>query len=163
MIAPLSSTSLLVAVAICPVLLMTALYDLRQMRIPNWLSWAGLAIFIVTLPVLGLQAWLMSAAVGAICFAVCFALFAVGWLGGGDAKILPVTMLFVPVSHLAVYMFAFSAAMILGMVGIWLARQRFAHENAAWVSMKPGAAFPMGISIAASLPLAVCVSLYGGL
>ena len=158
MIQPVSDVSLWVALAVLPVLLTTAIFDLRQMRIPNWLSWAGLAIFIATLPLLGFHDWAMRAAVGAAAFAVCFGLWAAGWLGGGDTKILPVTMLFVPVSLLPVYMYAFSAAMILGMIGIWLARQRFSHENAQWVSMQPGAAFPMGISIAASLPLAIVIS-----
>lgn len=159
MIAPLAATDLYVALTILPVLLLTAMFDLRQMRIPNWLSWTGLAIFAATLPVQGFEAWALSALVGAAAFAVCFALFAVGWLGGGDAKILPVTMLFVPFNQLALYMFAFSVAMIVGMVGIWVVRQFLAHENAAWVSMKPGAAFPMGISIAASLPLALAAAL----
>lgn len=157
MIQPISETSLYVALAFLPILLTTAIFDLREMRIPNWLSWAGLAIFAATLPVLGLEAWFLRVVVGAAAFAVCFGLFAIGWLGGGDAKILPVTLLFVPLNILSLYMFAFSAAMLLGMVAIWLARQRFSHEDAIWVSMKPGAAFPMGISIAASLPLALAV------
>ena len=159
MIQPISATSLYVALAFLPILMTTAIFDLREMRIPNWLSWAGLAIFTATLPVLGLEEWFLRAAVGAIAFAFCFGLFAIGWLGGGDAKILPVTLLFVPLNILSVYMFAFSAAMLIGMVAIWVARRRFSHENALWVSMKPGAAFPMGISIAASLPLALAVCL----
>lgn len=159
MMQPLAPVDLYVALAFVPLLLITALFDLREMRIPNWLSWAGLAVFAATLPVLGIDAWFMRALVGLAAFVICFGLFAVNWLGGGDAKIFPVTMLFVPMSHIAIYMFSFSVAMIVGMIVIWLARQQFSHPQARWVSMKPGAAFPMGISIAASLPLALGVAL----
>jgi prepilin peptidase CpaA len=158
MIAPVSNDDLFAAFAFFPVLLATGLFDLRQMRIPNWLSWAGLALFAVCLPVLGLDEWLARSAIGGAAFMICFGLFAIGWLGGGDAKILPVTMLFVPLSHLPLYLCAFSGCMLLGMIGVWLARQQFAHPDTTWVSMKPGAAFPMGISIAASLPATVALA-----
>jgi prepilin peptidase CpaA len=115
-------------------------------------------LFVICLPVLGLNEWLARSALGAAAFAICFGLFAIGWLGGGDAKILPVTMLFVPISHLPLYLFAFSGCMLLGMIGIWLARQQFAHPQTTWVSMRPGAAFPMGISIAASLPATIALT-----
>lgn len=150
----ISSSDLLAACAFLPVMLLTGLYDLREMRIPNWLSWAGLLLFVVCMPVLGLDEWLARVVVGAVAFGVCFSLFAAGWLGGGDAKIFPVCMLFVPSGILAVFMLSFALAMILGMVGIWGARRIFAGRNVVWVSLQPGAAFPMGISIAASLPIA---------
>lgn len=142
-----------VALAFLPILAATAVCDLRHMRIPNRLSWVGVALFVASLPVLGADVWSLRVLAGAAAFAICFGLFAVGWLGGGDAKILPVTFLFVPTGLLPVYLFSFSAAMVLGMVGIWLARQRLSRPDASWVSMQPGAAFPMGISIAASLPM----------
>ena len=149
----------LVACAFLPVLLATGLSDLRYMKIPNYLSFIGLGLFIATIPFLGIDVALARVVVGAVTFVLCFGLFAFGWLGGGDAKILPVTLLFVPISILPVYLLSFAACMILGMVGIWGARQVYAHDDAIWVSMKPDALFPMGISIAASLPLCMSVAL----
>ncbi len=70
--------------------------------------------------------------------------------GGGDAKILPVLFLFIPTPALSVYLLGFSAMMLAGMVGIFLVRQIVNRDSATWVSMKPGAGFPMGISIALS-------------
>lgn len=160
MIATLSTAELVVALIFLPVLMATGYSDLRNMRIPNMLSLIGLTIFACSLPFIGLDEWLMRAAVGASCFAICFALFAVGWLGGGDAKILPVTILFVPVRFLEVFMFSFAVAMLMGMLVIWCARRRYSHPRSLWVSMQPGAAFPMGISIATALPLAHIVILY---
>ena len=160
MIATMSEPELIATIFFLPVLIATGYSDLRNMRIPNMLSLIGLAIFACTLLLIGFDEWLMRACVGASCFAICFALFAVGWLGGGDAKILPVTILFVPVRFLEIYLLSFAVAMLLGMVAIWLARHLYSHPQALWVSMQPGAAFPMGISIATSLPLALLVILY---
>ena len=149
------SMELWIVFAFLPILGATALYDLRQMRIPNFLSLAGLLLFALCLPLLGVEEWGWRALTGFFTFMLCFGLFVAGWLGGGDAKILPVTVLFVPFGHIELYMLSFSASMVLGMVGIWVVRQRMSHPDARWVSMQPGAAFPMGISIAASLPVAL--------
>ena len=138
-----------------PILAVTAFLDLRDMRIPNALSLAGLLLFAVSLPFIGFDEWMLRAMIGAIVFSLCFGLFAIGWFGGGDAKILPVTSLFVPAAMLQVFMMSFAFAMTLGMIGIWLARLQFSRADASWVSMQPGAGFPMGISIAASLPLTI--------
>lgn len=138
-----------------PVLMATGLSDLRYMKIPNSYSLIGIAIFLLMIPILGFEIALVRMAVGGIAFLFCFALFAAGWLGGGDAKILPVTFLFVPYSILPTYLFSFAACMIVGMIAIWSTRRRYACQEAEWVSMRPTADFPMGISIAGSLPLAL--------
>jgi prepilin peptidase CpaA len=152
---PFQPVDFWIVIAFLPILCATAVYDLRQMRIPNYLSLAGLFLFALCLPALGLEEWGWRALTGLFTFVLCFGLFAAGWLGGGDAKILPVTVLFVPFGHIELYMLSFSASMVLGMVGIWAVRQRLSHPQTSWVSMQPGAAFPMGISIAASLPMAL--------
>ena len=147
-----------VAIAFLPILAATAFCDLRDMKIPNKLSLIGLGLFAASFPVLGYEAWLLHLVAGVCVFAVCFGLFAVGWFGGGDAKILPVTVLFVPSGLLQLYMFSFSAAMLLGMAAMWCVRQQYTNPDSSWVSLKPNAHFPMGISIAASLPLALIAS-----
>lgn len=154
----LAENEFLVACTFLPVLLATALTDLRYMKIPNYLSFIGLGLFLLAVPFLGLEAALIRSSVCAVAFLMCFGLFAIGWLGGGDAKILPVTLLFVPLSILPVYLISFALCMLVGMICIWGVRQRYAHENAIWVSMKPNALFPMGISIAASLPVSLYIS-----
>ncbi|MEM1351680.1 MAG: SDR family NAD(P)-dependent oxidoreductase, partial [Pseudomonadota bacterium] len=151
--APIAQADVWVAIAFLPILAATAVNDLRDMKIPNRLSWMGLGLFALCLPIIGWDDWGLRAIGGGIAFFVCFCLFAAGWFGGGDAKILPVTFLFVPTDLLPLYLFSFSAAMMLGMAGMWLVRTRLSQPGMIWVSLQPGAAFPMGISIAASLPL----------
>lgn len=69
---------------------MAAFSDMLTMTIPNRLSLILLASFLALAPFLGLGVlgfvWHISA--GALVFAACFALFAFGVMGGGDAKVL---------------------------------------------------------------------------
>ena len=69
---------------------MAAFSDMLTMTIPNRLSIILLAAFCVLAPFTGLslQGFLMHLGGGALVFVVCFALFALGIMGGGDAKIL---------------------------------------------------------------------------
>lgn len=153
-----ATSELFAALLFMPVLAATAWNDLRRMKIPNTLSLIGLGLFVACLPLLGWDVWLMHVAAGVVAFVVCIALFAAGWFGGGDAKILPVTLLFVPTDILPLYMYAFAASMLIGMSGIWAVRQKLARPDAIWVSMQSGAAFPMGIAIATSLPVTLVLA-----
>jgi prepilin peptidase CpaA len=67
-----------------------AFSDLFTMTIPNRISAILLATFIVVAPLAGLDTAQIGLhiAAAAIVFAVCFCLFAVNVMGGGDAKLL---------------------------------------------------------------------------
>lgn len=69
---------------------MAACSDLLTMTIPNRLSVVLIASFCAIAPFSGLGAYdiAMHFGAGAAVFAACFALFALGIMGGGDAKIL---------------------------------------------------------------------------
>lgn len=155
----LSLTELAIALAFVPILLAAAASDLRYMRIPNTLSIAALGVFMIAVPFLGFDAAILRVAIGLSAFALCFALFAVGWLGGGDAKLLPASILAIPPGMMPLYLFCFSVCMLAGMMAIWAARQHWSHSEAIWVSMRPGALFPMGISIAAAIPITLLMAL----
>jgi prepilin peptidase CpaA len=80
--------------------------DLLTMRIPNWLSLALLAAFSAFF-VSGALPWdaaLMHVAAAALVLAVCFALFALRWMGGGDAKLAAATALWLGFSSLLDYL-----------------------------------------------------------
>lgn len=70
-------------------LALAALSDLVTMTIPNRLTLFLGAAFIVLLPLTGpdLATAGLHVAAGAIGLVVAFALFALGWIGGGDAKL----------------------------------------------------------------------------
>jgi len=86
----------IVALFIFPVLMAyAAASDLLTMRIANWLvilvavAYFALA-FIAQRPLVEIG---MNAGVGAAALAIAFAFFAFGWIGGGDAKLIAATVL----------------------------------------------------------------------
>jgi len=80
--------------------------DLLTMRISNWVSLTLIAGFLVMAPAsgMGLHDILMHFAAGAIVLAVAFACFAIGQVGGGDAKIVASVALWFGFEHLLDYL-----------------------------------------------------------
>ncbi len=85
------------------VLLMTyaAVSDLLTMRIPNWLNLAT----IVSAIAFGLLLPLDSVEFGSrliwatAVFAICYCMFHLNWMGGGDVKMIPGVLLWCPSAH----------------------------------------------------------------
>lgn len=79
---------LALAAAFAGLVLTGAVRDLISYRIPNWIPFAILGLF----PVAGLAAGLslptfgMHAAIGAAVLVAAMGMFAMNWVGGGDAK-----------------------------------------------------------------------------
>lgn len=76
----LVSASLIAAIA--------AVNDVRKARIPNWLTYGGLAAALVARAATGWQGLLSGLAGSAIAGGVFFLLFMVGGMGGGDMKLM---------------------------------------------------------------------------
>jgi len=76
-------------------MLMAAFKDATTMTIPNWISLAVIAGFFVVIPFVwpGWSEFGTHILVGATFFLAGFAMFAFGWLGGGDAKLMAATAL----------------------------------------------------------------------
>lgn len=76
-------------------MLTAAAKDATSMTIPNWISLAVIGGFILVTPFVW-QGWSVFSThllVGLTFFAAGFAMFAFGWLGGGDAKLMAATAL----------------------------------------------------------------------
>ncbi|RYE08923.1 MAG: peptidase [Hyphomicrobiales bacterium] len=87
-----------VALFIFPVLMAyAASSDLLTMRIANWLvlTVAGTYFVLAFFAQLPLEEIGLSVAAAAVVLAVAFAFFAFGWIGGGDAKLVAATALWV--------------------------------------------------------------------
>ncbi len=76
-------------------MIFAALKDAATMTIPNWISLAIIAAYFVALPFTwqGGAVFLEHLSVGLVFFLAGFAMFAFGWLGGGDAKLMAATAL----------------------------------------------------------------------
>lgn len=72
---------------------MAALNDANAMKIPNRIPLIVLAAYFLMVPFtwVGLPIFLEHLTVGVTLFAVGFAMFAFGWMGGGDSKLLAAT------------------------------------------------------------------------
>jgi len=86
--------------------------DLTSMTIPNWISLVLVAGFLILegfliLAPFAWQGWELFGThilVGAVCFAVGVGMFALGWMGGGDAKLFAATSLWWVWSDLWMYL-----------------------------------------------------------
>lgn len=86
-------------------MIFAAVMDLMTMTIPNRISLALLAAFLVAAPLAGLslETFLVHAGVGFAVLCVGIALFSLGWFGGGDAKLMAAVALWLGPSHLLLY------------------------------------------------------------
>ena len=86
-------------------MLTAALKDASTMTIPNWVSLVLLGAFVVCFPFVwqGLPNFGEHMASGLGMFALGFAMFAFGWLGGGDAKLMAATSFWWTFSDLFMY------------------------------------------------------------
>ncbi|MGQ0446570.1 MAG: A24 family peptidase [Beijerinckiaceae bacterium] len=132
-----------------------AVSDLLTMTISNRISIALAVLFIAMAFACGLPATqiLRHLACGAAMLVFAFGLFAMGWIGGGDAKLAAATAIWLGFDHLGDY--ALSASLIGGVLtlsiimlrkwplpGALLARQ--------WATRlhEPGTGIPYGIALA---------------
>lgn len=135
---------------LAPVLVFVALSDLRRMRIPNAASLLMLGLFVLCVPFVGTGESLLRAAAGAVVFTAFFALFAANLVGGGDAKVLPALVLFVPSPLWVIYANLLALSLLVGIAAV-LAVQAIPNGGAsAWAVRRNRGAFPMGLSIALS-------------
>lgn len=83
-----------------------ALWDLTTMTIPNLLSIALVAMFALLVPFVGLalQDIALHVAAGLVMLALGMGLFALGWIGGGDAKFVSAIALWIGWSELLGYL-----------------------------------------------------------
>lgn len=134
-----------------------AAMDLLTMTIPNRVSIVLVAAFAVAAAMLGIGWWALASHVGAglLMLALGIGMFALGWLGGGDAKLLAATALWLGFDHLLPYLLmtamaggALSLAILTYrrfLPPVWLARQRWAMDLHG-----AKAGIPYGIALAAA-------------
>lgn len=142
---------------IFPILVIAAaLRDATSYTIPNWISLALVAAFPVAALALGLPLTVigLNFGVGAVALAVGMGMFALGWIGGGDAKLLAAAALWLgwpaALSYLAVTGMA-GGALAVGLLGLRSAYVRpFVPAGPAWFARlaQPGENVPYGVAIA---------------
>ena len=144
-------------VAVLPALLIVAaLSDVTTYRIRNWVSLAMIAGFALAAPAIGLplSAIGLHVGVGAAALVLGIAMFALGWIGGGDAKVFAAAALWL--GWPAVVTYAIATCMAGGALatGLLVLRSGYLRPyvvtGPAWVSRlaEPGENVPYGVAIA---------------
>lgn len=151
-----------VLLSVMPVLVIVAgLHDLITMKIPNWTSGLLILGFFPAALALGLPLSVVGLSVG-LAVAALFVgagMFALKWLGGGDAKLLAAVMLWLGLpGALPLLLFTAMAGGGLCLVLI-LARtylQVYAMNGPVWILrlMEPKGDVPYGVAIAVGALLA---------
>jgi Flp pilus assembly protein protease CpaA len=105
-------------------LTLAALIDLRERRIPNWLTGSVAAVYPVYVLVSPVPiAWATAVAVAFAVFLLGLVLFARQVIGGGDVKLIAAVTLWAGIDHLVV--FALVTSLVgggLALVGLWYQR-----------------------------------------
>ncbi|HEX5210752.1 MAG TPA: prepilin peptidase [Pseudolabrys sp.] len=131
--------------------------DLLTMTISNRLSLAlAGGFFLLTLITgMGLTAIGMHLAAGALVLTVCFGFFAMGWIGGGDAKLAAATALWFGFDYLLdylVYASLFGGALTLVLIQFRRLPLPDVLARQAWIAKlhDDGSGVPYGIALAAA-------------
>jgi prepilin peptidase CpaA len=147
-------------------MILAAMKDLTSFTIPNWIC-AALALSFAPAALLAgapLAVVGVSLGVGLAALALAIGLFAFGWVGGGDAKLLAAAALWMGLKGLAA--FANYTALAGGGLALTLVALRsvwmrpLTQTGPAWARRlaTPGEAAPYGVAIAAGSLAAWAVS-----
>ncbi len=129
--------------------------DARELHIPNWVSLALLAAFlpIAVIADLGLETIAWHGAAGLLLLAAGFTLYALGYFGGGDAKLMAVCALWVGWDTL--FLFILVVLLVGGVLSILVILLRLGLGIwPTWLVSRaqgiftPNKAVPYGIAIA---------------
>jgi len=161
-------------VAIFPALLIVAaLGDLTTYRIRNWISLAMIAGFALAAPALGLSLSSIGlhVGVGATALVLGVVMFALGWIGGGDAKVFAAAGLWLGWPAAVTYAIATCIAgggLAVGLLALRSAYLRpYVVTGPAWINRlaEPGENVPYGVAIAigalAALPASPLLAPFG--
>ena len=170
MLAMLHAVQILVLASFAILVIVAALRDVTSYTIPNALSLALVAIFPLAALALGLPLSTigLNLAVGAAALIAGMAMFALGWIGGGDAKLFAAAALWLgwpaAVTDLAVTGLA-GGGLALGLLTLRSPVVRpFVLGGPAWFGRlaEPGENVPYGVAIAvgalAAFPLSAMMA-----
>lgn len=154
----------LIILAVLPALVIVAgLHDLTTMTIPNWISGLLVLAFFPVAMAVGMDLTAIAAHAGVAMLALCIGagMFALNWIGGGDAKLMAASCLWLGVTGSGMFLLwtgvaggLFCLALIAGR---FYARPYVMNGGApGWIVqlMEPRGDIPYGVAIAAGALMA---------
>lgn len=137
----------LLAVLAC-ILAVSAVSDLRHLRIPNAHVLMVLGVFLLGAPILLSLPEISSRLIcAAVTFGIGFGLFSLRLFGGGDVKMMAAVMLYVPAGSLVLFLWLFSLALLASsLVAVGLKHTEIAGLR-GWKSYRARGHVPVAVSI----------------
>ena len=157
-------TVTLILLGVMPALAIVAgLKDLTSMKIPNWISGLLILAFFPAALAVGLDPMTVAANLGvaALALVIGAGMFALRWIGGGDAKLLAASCLWMGMSGVAPFLIYTGIAGGAFCLLLMTARQYFPmvapSVSQGWVInlMQPKGDIPYGVAIAIGALLAL--------
>lgn len=154
---------LLIVLAVLPTLVIVAgLRDLTTMTIPNWISALLVIGFYPVALLVGLDpmSLLIHTGVGLAALFAGAGMFALRWIGGGDAKLMAAACLWLGVQASGMFLLWTGVMGGLFCLGLIFARSHYSYRVAGvgpvWLDqlLQPKADIPYGVAIAAGALLA---------
>ena len=146
----------LVLLLFAALVIAAAVKDLESFTIPNWISIALALAFAPAALLTGASLGVIgiSLAVGLAVLVLAVGMFALGWIGGGDAKLMAAASLWLGLKGLAPFVIYTALAggalalILLALRSAWL--RPIAHAGPVWARRlaTPGEAAPYGVAIA---------------
>jgi len=116
---------------------LSAFFDLKIRKIPNWLVLIGATSGIVLNGFYGLNAFYQSIAGLAVGIAVLFLPFALGWIGAGDVKFFGVVGALLGVSWLPrIFFYSALVAGLIAVACVVVGSTRIASFRVLWTDLK---------------------------
>ena len=151
-------------VAMAVLMAITAWFDLKALRIPNWCVLAVLALFLVTglwgLP-LDVFAWRLLH--GVIVLVLGFGLYSVagGHVGGGDIKLIAALTPFIPGAHVGFVLLVFVLVCFAGLLIHRMVRAFLRGRKTGWAALDQRQFFPVGLLLGGTIMIYLGVELAG--
>lgn len=145
------TADLLLLLFFLPIIFGSAISDFNHLKIRNVQVIVGLAVFLVISPFLldlnEISFRLLSAV---LTFGICFILFSLRLIGGGDAKMMPVVLLFVPSDEVVLFLRIFAGALLLVSLGALFIQRTPRLRRAGWTTAQERRQVPVGVAMALS-------------
>lgn len=139
-------------ILLVPLMALASWWDLKHLKIPNWQTLAMFGVFVVTgLWGLDTETFLWRLGQGLIVLGIGYILFAVGVIGGGDAKMAAALAPFIVPVDVAQLLVFYALVSFVLLIVLRMVMQACRHKKTGWLSIdqleKPARerVFPMGL------------------
>lgn len=146
------TADILLLLIFLPIIFGSAISDFQHLKIRNVQVLIAIGLFTLIFPfLLGMDELSSRLLAASLTFGICIILFSLRLIGGGDAKMMPVVMLFVPAGEVVLFLRIFACALLLVSLGALFVQRRPRLRRAGWSAAQERRQVPVGVAMAVSV------------